>query len=383
MVAARRPATGPGRAPPRRGPADRAAVGELAGCDHSPHLSPAASGARASTPPGARPTPQRVAETMGQMKGALMKLGQMLSFVSDDIPEEYRAALQSLQASAPPMDFALLRDVAERELGKPLERAFARFDEQPLASASIGQVHRAQLPDGEEVVVKIQYPGVAEAIAGDLANVDLLYQMMGMFYSALDAKARSSDELRARIIEELDYRARREARELPRPLPRPSLHPRAARLREPLHGARAHLASSSPAALRRRARARPARARPLRRDPLSLRLRIDLALRRVQRRSPPRQLPLRRRRAGGVPRLRLREVFPARDDGQLDRAGDRAPPGQQGASSAASSSSSASSSDDAAEESARSTTTSATSTSRFTRTGTSPSRASTTASRSA
>jgi predicted unusual protein kinase regulating ubiquinone biosynthesis (AarF/ABC1/UbiB family) len=147
---------------------------------------------------------QRVAETMGHMKGALMKLGQMLSFVSDDIPDEYRAALASLQASAPPMDFALLRDVAERELGKPLERAFARFDEKPLASASIGQVHRAQLPGGEEVVVKIQYPGVAEAIRGDLANVDFLYQMMGMFYSSLDAKA-VSEELRVRIIEELDY----------------------------------------------------------------------------------------------------------------------------------------------------------------------------------
>lgn len=147
---------------------------------------------------------QRVAETMGQMKGALMKLGQMLSFISDDIPEEYRTALSSLQASAPPMDFALLRDVAERELGKPLERAFARFDVKALASASIGQVHRAQLPTGEEVVVKIQYPGVAEAIAGDLANVQLLYQMMGMFYSALDAKA-VAEELRGRILEELDY----------------------------------------------------------------------------------------------------------------------------------------------------------------------------------
>src|SRR5262249_4340288 len=71
---------------------------------------------------------QRITETMGQMKGALMKLGQMLSFVTDDIPEEYRAALASLQASAPPMDFPLLRDVAEHELKKPLERAFARFD---------------------------------------------------------------------------------------------------------------------------------------------------------------------------------------------------------------------------------------------------------------
>src|SRR5438270_209997 len=99
----------------------------------------------------------------------------------------------------------LLLLLAERELQKPLERAFARFDEQPLASASIGQVHRAQLPSGEEVVVKIQYPGVAEAIRGDLANVNLLYQMMGMFYSALDAKA-VAEELRGRILEELDYK---------------------------------------------------------------------------------------------------------------------------------------------------------------------------------
>jgi predicted unusual protein kinase regulating ubiquinone biosynthesis (AarF/ABC1/UbiB family) len=145
-----------------------------------------------------------VAETMGQMKGAIMKLGQMLSFVSDDVPAEYRAALQSLQTAAPPMEFPLLRDVAERELGKPLERAFARFDETPLAAASIGQVHRATLPDGREVVVKIQYPGVAEAIRGDLANVAVLYRMIGMFYPALDP-APVVDELRARLSEELDY----------------------------------------------------------------------------------------------------------------------------------------------------------------------------------
>jgi predicted unusual protein kinase regulating ubiquinone biosynthesis (AarF/ABC1/UbiB family) len=145
-----------------------------------------------------------VTQEMGQMKGALMKLGQMMSFVSDDIPEEYRAALASLQHSAPAMPFALLRDVAERELGKPLERAFARFDETPLASASIGQVHRATLPDGTDVVVKIQYPGVADAIRADLANVGMLYQMMAMFYPALDPKP-VVDELRERIVEELDY----------------------------------------------------------------------------------------------------------------------------------------------------------------------------------
>jgi predicted unusual protein kinase regulating ubiquinone biosynthesis (AarF/ABC1/UbiB family) len=145
-----------------------------------------------------------VAHTMGEMKGALMKLGQMLSFINEDLPPEYRAALASLQASAPPMDFAHLRDVAERELDRPLERLFARFDAAPLASASIGQVHGALLPDGREVVVKIQYPGVAEAIAADLANVAVLYRFVGMMYPALDPRP-VVEELRGRLTEELDY----------------------------------------------------------------------------------------------------------------------------------------------------------------------------------
>jgi predicted unusual protein kinase regulating ubiquinone biosynthesis (AarF/ABC1/UbiB family) len=145
-----------------------------------------------------------VARTMGSMKGAFMKLGQILSFITDDLPPEYRAALAQLQAQAPPMDFALLRDVAEHDLGAPLERAFARFDAAPLAAASIGQVHRAQLPSGEEVVVKIQYPGVADAIRADLDNASVLYQMAAMMYPALDPKPVVS-ELRDRISEELDY----------------------------------------------------------------------------------------------------------------------------------------------------------------------------------
>ena len=147
---------------------------------------------------------ERVAQTMGQMKGAFMKLGQMLSFVSEDIPAEMRSALAALQAEAPPMDFPLVRDVAERELGQPLERAFAAFDTTPLAAASIGQVHRARLASGEEVVVKIQYPGVAEAIRADLANVAVLYSLMGLAYPALDPRP-VVDELRARTLEELDY----------------------------------------------------------------------------------------------------------------------------------------------------------------------------------
>lgn len=148
---------------------------------------------------------EAVTRTMGQMKGAFMKLGQMMSFISESMPEEYRKAMSSLQTSAPPMDFALLRDVIERELDKPLERAFASFDEQPLAAASIGQVHRAVLPSGEQVVVKIQYPGVADAIRADMKNVGVLYRMMAMFYPALDPKP-VVEELRTRLFEELDYR---------------------------------------------------------------------------------------------------------------------------------------------------------------------------------
>jgi predicted unusual protein kinase regulating ubiquinone biosynthesis (AarF/ABC1/UbiB family) len=148
---------------------------------------------------------QLITSTMGEMKGVLMKLGQMVSFVSDGIPAEYQKALSSLQASAPPMSFPLIRDVAEHDLGKSLERAFARFDEKPLASASIGQVHRARLASGEDVAVKIQYPGVAEALRADLSNVGMLYRMVALMYPALDPKP-VVEELRSRFMEELDYK---------------------------------------------------------------------------------------------------------------------------------------------------------------------------------
>jgi len=95
--------------------------------------------------------------------------------------------------------------VVEDELGAPLERRFARFDPDPIASASIGQVHRARLPGGEEVAVKVQYPGVAEAIGADLANVGVLYRAVALMYPALDPGPVVA-ELRDRIGEELDYR---------------------------------------------------------------------------------------------------------------------------------------------------------------------------------
>jgi predicted unusual protein kinase regulating ubiquinone biosynthesis (AarF/ABC1/UbiB family) len=104
------------------------------------------------------------------------------------------------------MDFAQVRDVVERELGKPLERAFSHFEEKPLAAASIGQVHRARLPDGADVVVKVQYPGVADAIRADLANVAMIHQMLKVMYPAFDPKP-VVEELRSRIYEEFDYKS--------------------------------------------------------------------------------------------------------------------------------------------------------------------------------
>lgn len=151
-----------------------------------------------------RANAERVAQTMGQMKGAFMKLGQMMSFISGGAPPEYHAALKRLQSDAPAMPFAVVRDTLERELGKPLERAFASFDEAPLAAASIGQVHRARLPSGDDVVVKVQYPGVADAIGADLANVELLTRSLKLLYPAHDPGPVIA-ELRGRIGEELDY----------------------------------------------------------------------------------------------------------------------------------------------------------------------------------
>ncbi|MBM4266723.1 MAG: AarF/ABC1/UbiB kinase family protein [Deltaproteobacteria bacterium] len=146
----------------------------------------------------------RVLETMGQMKGALMKLAQMVSYVSSDVPETYRTQLAALQASAPPMEFDVIAVELERELGGRLDALFADIDPKPIAAASIGQVHRATLPTGDRVAVKVQYPGVEAAIRADLKNAGWLYSMLGAIYPALDTGP-VVEELRERIFEELDY----------------------------------------------------------------------------------------------------------------------------------------------------------------------------------
>jgi predicted unusual protein kinase regulating ubiquinone biosynthesis (AarF/ABC1/UbiB family) len=143
------------------------------------------------------------------MKGVLMKLGQMASYVDDGLSPAARRTLSRLQDSVPPMSPDLAAQVVTEELGRPPEQAFATWDPQPIAAASIGQVHRAITLDGRAVAVKVQYPGIAETIEADLGNVALLRRMLKITAPAQDVEALIA-ELRERIAEELDYR--REAR---------------------------------------------------------------------------------------------------------------------------------------------------------------------------
>jgi len=161
---------------------------------------------------------QRYAEVLGDMKGAVMKVGQILSFVDIDgvVPAPHRQLFQStlarLQTDVPPLAPDEIAGVVRAELGARPEKIFAHFSPQPVAAASIGQVHLARLADGTELAVKVQYPGVSDAVRADLANTNLLSSviraglaLLGPEAPRLDPKV-MVDELRDRVMEELDYR---------------------------------------------------------------------------------------------------------------------------------------------------------------------------------
>ncbi len=155
-------------------------------------------------------TASAVAEQLGQMKGALMKLGQMASYLDEGLPEPMRMALAQLRSGAPPMSAQLAAGVVEAELGSPPDELFVEWDPAPIAAASIGQVHRAiaRHPDtGEEtpVAVKVQYPGVDEAITADLKNAGMLGTILKQGFGGLDPDDMVA-EIKERLAEELDYR---------------------------------------------------------------------------------------------------------------------------------------------------------------------------------
>jgi predicted unusual protein kinase regulating ubiquinone biosynthesis (AarF/ABC1/UbiB family) len=152
---------------------------------------------------------ERMVDTLGTMKGAAMKIGQLASFIDTEfLPEEYRELYQEklgdLRTSAPPMPWKKVSKVLEEEWAEPPEELFEGFDHEAAAAASIGQVHRAVLPDGREVAVKIQYPGVADALRADMQNAGLILRMAKALAPGLDAKA-AAEELKERVLEELDY----------------------------------------------------------------------------------------------------------------------------------------------------------------------------------
>ena len=148
---------------------------------------------------------RRLAETMGELKGAAMKLGQLLSIDNELLPEEMRRALSVLQRQAPAMPFSQVKFLVEERLGAPLSEFFSHFDEQVLGAASLGQVHAATLIDGQAVAIKVQYPGIAKTIGADMANLRALLKVTPVpgLKGRVDPYI---DELTKAFVGEADYR---------------------------------------------------------------------------------------------------------------------------------------------------------------------------------
>lgn len=147
----------------------------------------------------------QIADTLGEMKGAVMKVGQIASQYKDIFPPEVAKAIAKLQRQAPAMPFAAIQQQVEKELGKPLKDIFSSFESEPFAAASIGQVHRAVLPDGQAVVVKVQYPGVDQACESDLKQVRLALRLMGVLKIDKKLQDQLFQEIQDSLSAELNY----------------------------------------------------------------------------------------------------------------------------------------------------------------------------------
>lgn len=148
---------------------------------------------------------ERVVEVLGELKGASMKVGQMLSADPELLPDEFSDVMSALQKDAPPMTYTTVKGQIENALDRPMEMVFSYFDPDPIGSASIGQVHRATLESGEDVAVKVQYPGVAASLESDLKSLKtmLIYGRAFVDRDRLDA---IFEEVRRMLLEEADYR---------------------------------------------------------------------------------------------------------------------------------------------------------------------------------
>jgi predicted unusual protein kinase regulating ubiquinone biosynthesis (AarF/ABC1/UbiB family) len=146
----------------------------------------------------------RIVETLGEMKGAAMKVGQMLSLHEGLLPTEVAEVLRALQREAPRVPSEVMRFEVEGSLGGKIDELFASFDEQAFAAASIGQVHLGQLQDGRRVAVKVQYPAIDQIIKADLGNLHTLFRAIFSMVTDVDFEPVWM-EVRDRLLEELDY----------------------------------------------------------------------------------------------------------------------------------------------------------------------------------
>jgi predicted unusual protein kinase regulating ubiquinone biosynthesis (AarF/ABC1/UbiB family) len=153
-------------------------------------------------------TAEQIFRVLGELKGGALKLGQALSVFEAALPPElagpYRATLTRLQESAPPLPASTVHKVLAGDLDQDWRDRFADFDDEPVAAASIGQVHRATWTDGRPVAVKIQYPGAGKALISDFTQLSRLGRLFGVLMPGLEVKP-LLDELRKRVAEELDY----------------------------------------------------------------------------------------------------------------------------------------------------------------------------------
>jgi predicted unusual protein kinase regulating ubiquinone biosynthesis (AarF/ABC1/UbiB family) len=151
------------------------------------------------------PNARRLVARLARLRGAAMKIGQLVSLQGEDVlPPEFAQALAVLRAQATPMPPQQLRGVLGREYGRGWERRFATFDFEPVAAASIGQVHRATTPDGRDLALKIQYPGVARSITSDIDNVAALLRLFNLLPLDLDVAGLAA-EAKRQLAQEADY----------------------------------------------------------------------------------------------------------------------------------------------------------------------------------
>ena len=148
---------------------------------------------------------RRVHRTIARLQGLFIKIGQLISIMTNFLPEEFRTELEGLQDQVPPRPYAEVEQRFREEFDKLPRELFAEFDERPIASASIGQVHRATLPSGDRVAVKVQYPDIEEIVAIDLRALRRIFGVISWFvpYQGMEQLYR---EIRAMVLQELDFR---------------------------------------------------------------------------------------------------------------------------------------------------------------------------------